>query len=125
MGRKLFYGTLTVAEPGDALLEGASFLEHARTAPRYRLFSLDGFPVLVEEAEDGRSIDAQVWEVPAELWARILESEPPEMVHGAVELDDGRLIETLLGTPDFVAASGGLDVSEHGSWKAYRARSDH
>ena len=123
MGRKLFYGTLTVAPPGDVLLEGAAFVEQARTAPRYRLFSLDGFPVLVEDAEGGRSIDVQVWEVPDDLWVQILESEPPEMAHGTVELDDGRRVETLLGTHAFVEARGGADVSEHRSWKAYRAAS--
>ena len=121
MGRKLFYGMLTVAPPGEALLEGASFVEQARTAPRYRLFSLDGFPVLVEDAEGGRSLAVQVWEVPDELWAAILESEPPEMVAAAVELDDGRLVVTLLGTPDFVSGRGGVEVSEYGSWAAYRA----
>jgi gamma-glutamylaminecyclotransferase len=123
MGRRLFYGTLTVAPPGDALLEGATFVERARTSPRYRLFSLDGFPVLVEDAEDGRSLEVQVWEVPDERWKRILESEPPQMRHAAVELQDGRTVDTLVGPRDWVEARAGLDVSEHGSWAAYRAAS--
>jgi hypothetical protein len=106
--------------PGGALLEGASFVEAARTAPRYRLFSLDGFPVLVEDAEAGHSIDVQVWKIPDELWQRILEQEPPEMLAGRVELDDGRRVETLLGSMPWVEARGGVDVSEYGSWKAYR-----
>ena len=119
MGRKLFYGTLTIAPPGEALLEGATFLKQTRTAPRYRLFSLDGFPVLAED-ERGRSIGVQIWEVPDDAWARILESEPPEMVPGTVLLEDGRSVETLLGTPEFIAARNGVEVSEHGSWAAYR-----
>ena len=121
MARKLFYGTLTVAPPGEALLEGASFVERARTAPRYRLFSLDGFPVLVEDAERGHALGVQVWEVPDDLWATILATEPPEMYGAAVELDDGRKVETLLGTPAFVATRRGVEVSEYGSWAAYRA----
>jgi gamma-glutamylcyclotransferase (GGCT)/AIG2-like uncharacterized protein YtfP len=121
VGRRLFYGTLTVAPPVDALLEGASFVERARTAARYRLFSLDGFPVLVEDAQDGRSLDVQVWEVPDERWERILESEPPEMRPAAVELEDGRAVDTLVGPREWVEARAGLDVSEHGSWAAYRA----
>lgn len=119
VARKLFYGTLTVASPGEALLEGANFVERTRTAPRYRLFSLGGFPVLVEDYESGRAIDVQVWEVPDERWKRILEQEPPEMVPGSVALEDGRRVETMLGPRDWVDARGGLDVSAHGSWRAY------
>lgn len=118
-GRRLFYGTLTVAEPGEALLEGASFVEEVRTAPHYRLFSLSGFPVLVDDPS-GRSLAAQVWHVPAELWETIVASEPPEMTPHAVELDDGRRVETLVGTLAFVEARGGVEVTEHGGWRAYR-----
>jgi hypothetical protein len=116
---KLFYGTLTVAPPGEALLGGASFVEAVRTSSRYRLFSLDGFPVLVEDAEDGGALAAQVWEVGDELWQRIVESEPPEMTATAVELEDGRHVETLVGPLAWLEAAGAVEVTEYGSWKAY------
>jgi allophanate hydrolase len=121
VAQRLFYGTLTVAPPGEALLEGASFVEAAATAPRYRLFDLDGFPVLVEDAAEGQTIDVQIWEVPDELWQAILASEPEEMTHTAVELGDGRRVETLCGSLPFVAAQAGVEVTRYGSWKAYRA----
>jgi allophanate hydrolase len=117
---RLFYGTLTVAPPGEALLEGARFVEAARTAPRYRLYSLGGFPVLVEEA-DGGALDVQIWEVPDERWEAIVAAEPPDMVAGEVELSDGRRVGTLLGTRAFVEREGGVDVTPHGSWTAYAA----
>ena len=41
------------------------------------------------------------------------------MVPGGVALEDGRRVETMLGPRDWVDARGGLDVSAHGSWKAY------
>ena len=63
----------------------------------------------------------QVWEVPDELWASIVASEPPEMVPAAVELENGRRVETLLGTRELVSARGGVDVSAYGGWAAYRA----
>lgn len=91
-----------------------------RTAPRYRLFSLAGFPVLVEDAAEGRSLDAQVWEVTDELWARIVESEPSEMTPAAVELDDGRSVETLVGPLTWLESGGAVEVSGYGSWRAYR-----
>jgi allophanate hydrolase len=121
LSRRLFYGTLTVEPPGEALLEGASFVEQTSTAPGYRLFNLGGFPVLVEDQESGFAIDVQVWEVPDDRWKEILEHEPPEMVLGSVALADGRRVETMLGPRDWVDARGGLDVSDHGSWKAYLA----
>jgi gamma-glutamylcyclotransferase (GGCT)/AIG2-like uncharacterized protein YtfP len=117
---RLFYGTLTVAPPGEALLDGASFVEAAQTASRYRLFSLDGFPVLVEDAAQGRSLAVQIWEVTDELWQRIVESEPPEMTPAAVELDDGRRVETLVGPLPWLEATGAVEVSGYGSWKTYR-----
>ena len=121
MARKLFYGTLTVAPPGEALLEGANFVEGTRTAQGYRLFSLGGFPVLVEDHESLCAIDVQVWEVPDDRWKRILEQEPPEMVPGSVALEDGRHVGTMLGPLEWVDARGALDVSAHGSWRAYLA----
>ena len=121
MARKLFYGTMTVAQPGEALLEGATFVEQTSTAPNYRLFSLGGFPVLVEDLGSGCAIHVQVWEVPDERWQRILEHEPPEMFPGNVALEDGRRVETMLGPRDWVEDRGGLDVSAHGSWRAYLA----
>lgn len=112
---------MTVEPPGSAPLEGADFVEQGRTAPAYRLFSLDGFPVLVEDRASGRAIGVQVWEVPDGLWGRIVEQEPPEMVPGGVTLEDGRGIATMLGPREWVEARGGLDVSDYGSWKAYLA----
>jgi Gamma-glutamyl cyclotransferase, AIG2-like len=121
VARRLFYGTMTVAPPGEALLERASFVEEARTAPRYRLFSLSGFPVLVEDHKSGCAIDVQVWDVPDDRWQRILEDEPPELVPGDVALEDGRRVKTMLGPREWVDARGGVDVSAHGSWRAYLA----
>ena len=121
MGLKLFYGTLTVVPHDAPELEGSSFVEHARTAPAYRLFSVDGFPGLVEAPEGGVAIDVQVWEVPDERWRALLVDEPPEYYGAAVELEDGRLIETVLAPADYVNAGGGVDVSMHGSWRAYKA----
>ena len=110
-----------MAPPGEALVAGASFVEQTSTAPGYRLFSVGGFPVLVEDPASIFAIDVQVWEVPDDRWERILEQEPPEMVSGDVALEDGRRVGTMLGPREWVEARGGVDVSAHGSWKAYLA----
>lgn len=118
MPLKLAYGLLTVSGQQD-VIPGASFVEDATTASRYRLFDLDGFPVLVEDPPGGHSIAVQVWEIPDDAWQRIVDAEPPEMVYGGVELQDGRSLPTMLGTPEFVASRRGTDVSEYGSWAAF------
>jgi gamma-glutamylcyclotransferase (GGCT)/AIG2-like uncharacterized protein YtfP len=51
-----FYGTFMSDQPGHGNLEGARFLERARTAPEFRMYVVDGmWPALVR-AEDGVEI---------------------------------------------------------------------
>jgi hypothetical protein len=42
-----FYGTFTSGQPGHANPAGATLLDQTRTAPRYRLYDVDGLPALV------------------------------------------------------------------------------
>lgn len=122
MPPRLFYGTLTVAAAAD--LGEASFLDATRTATGYRLFSLDGFPVLVEAPDDGAAIAVQVWEVPERQWAEIVASEPAEMVSADIELEDGRRVPTLVGSRSWVESQGAADVTAYGSWAAYVRQDD-
>jgi allophanate hydrolase len=124
MGLKLFYGTLTLLASDAPLLEGSRLVERVRTAPEYRLFSLDDFPAMVEAGGNGVSIEAQIWEVPDARWEAILVDEPPEYYAAAIELEDGRHIESLLAPADHVAARGGVDISSSGSWRAYKRTPD-
>jgi allophanate hydrolase len=115
---RLFYGTLTVSASSAKPGERGTHVENARTAPRYRLYSLDGFPVLVDTG-DGAEIDVQIWDVPECHWQTIVDSEPPEMSAAAVELDDGREVDTLVGTRSWVESRGAVDVTAHRSWAEY------
>ena len=121
MALKLFYGTLTLVPHEAPELEGATFVEAVRTAPKYRLFSLDEFPALLEH-ERGVSIDGELWEVPDGRWQALLLDEPPGYYVAQIELDDGRLIDGMAPPAEAVAARG-VDVSRFGSWKAYKAAS--
>ena len=82
MGLKLFYGTLTLLASDAPLLEGSRLVERVRTAPEYRLFSLDDFPAMVEAGGNGVSIEAQIWEVPDARWEAILVDEPSRVLRG-------------------------------------------
>lgn len=118
----LIYGTFMRGQPGHANLEGAEFLEAVETAPRYRLWEVDGtWPALIEDG-DGVAIAGELYEMPAERLARLEEVEPPGWQRGAVELADGRVVEAFVGEPAMRAR--GVDVSGHGGWAAYRASAD-
>ena len=113
-----FYGTFTSTQPGHGNLAGARFLERTRTAPRYRLFFVDGkWPALVPAADDGVAIECELYDCSEELLERLALVEPPGWNRGPLELEDGRVVEAFVG--DAELAARGVDVSEHGSWAAF------
>jgi allophanate hydrolase len=113
------YGTFMRGQPGHANLDRARFVDSVETAPRYRLFEVDGrWPALIED-EDGVTIAAELYEIDEPHLARLAELEPPGWNRGPVELADGRRAEAFLGEQSLHAR--GCDVSEHGGWAAYRA----
>ena len=103
---------------------GATLTRRTRTAPEYRLHRLPGpaparpglFPV---SDGTGAAILAEVWDLPQQSLAALLESVPPPLGFAPVALADGG---TVLG---FVAngpvPDGALDVTEYGGWRAYCA----
>ena len=116
----VFYGTFVRGQPGEANLAGASFLEEVRTAPRYRLYYVDGrWPALIPD-QDGTEIACELYDVSEEHLARLTELEPPGWRRAPIELEDGRGAEAFLGDP--ALRSRGVDVSAHGSWTAFTRR---
>jgi gamma-glutamylcyclotransferase (GGCT)/AIG2-like uncharacterized protein YtfP len=115
----LIYGTFMRGQPGHGNLDGASFVEPVETAPRYRLFEVDGrWPALVED-DDGVAIAAELYEIELDHVARLAELEPPGWERAPVELADGRRVDAFLAAPELRAR--GVDVSVHGGWAVYRA----
>ena len=72
-------------------IEGLPFLGEARTAPRYRFFSIrDEFPGLWPVAEGGVSVPGELYDVPLDVIRdRFIPAEPPELELSVIELDDG------------------------------------
>ncbi len=108
---------------GDQAALGLTFIEPARTAPRYRLFSIDDrFAALVEDAIAGTSITGELVKVPDTRLKELLASEPPGIVQAPVELADGRTVSAAFGDLARLEAEG-HDISGFGSFAAYtRAR---
>jgi hypothetical protein len=105
-------------------IDGHPFLGPARTAPRYRFFSVrDEFPALWQVDEGGVSIEGELYEVPLEVVRdRFIPAEPPELELGVVELaDGGSALVVVLRKVAYESGAGLTDISEHGGWRAYRA----
>ena len=108
-------------------IEGHRFLGAARTAPRYRFYSVrDEFPGLWPVAEGGASIEGELYEVPLEVIRdSFMPAEPPELELGVLELDDGSSSLVVFMRRDVVESGAGLvDITDHGGWRAYRASVD-
>lgn len=113
----VIYGTFMSGQPGHENLDGARFVEAVETAPRYRLWEVDGrWPALVED-EDGIAVAAELYEIDEPHLARLAELEPPGWNRAPLELADGRRVEAFLGDPSLHPR--GRDISGHGGWALY------
>jgi hypothetical protein len=99
---------------------GATFVREARTAPVYRLWSIDDrHPAMVRVHEGGVAVAVEVWSVPDAGLARILLGEPPGLAIGKVRLEDGTETLGVLGEPEL--CRGMREITAHGGWRAYLA----
>jgi hypothetical protein len=105
-------------------IEGLPFLGEARTAPRYRFFSVrDEFPGLWPVAEGGVSVPGELYDVPLDVIRdRFIPAEPPELELSVIELADGGSAVAVVLRSDAHSSGAGLtDISDAGGWRAYRA----
>ena len=99
---------------------GARFLCETTTAPVYRLFSIgDRHPAMIRVAMAGAAIAVEVWAVPPEGIAAILQREPPGLCIGKIRLADGRDVLGVLGEP--LLCEGQREITSFGGWRAYLA----
>jgi gamma-glutamylcyclotransferase (GGCT)/AIG2-like uncharacterized protein YtfP len=115
-------GTLMRGLALHANLAGAEFLGEARTAPIYRLYSIDdrhpGMFELDEGEEGGVSVPGELYRMPDEVWARVEAGEPPNLYKGPVRLSDGRVVDGIL-YPRELAEGHHRDISAYGGWRSY------
>jgi AGZA family xanthine/uracil permease-like MFS transporter len=114
-------GTLMRGFGLHANLDGAEFLEACRTAPRYRLYSIDDVhPGMFEVPQGGVAVDGELYRVPDDVLRRVEAGEPPGLYRGAVELSDGRRVQGIL-YPRHLAEGIHRDISSFGGWREYTA----
>jgi gamma-glutamylcyclotransferase (GGCT)/AIG2-like uncharacterized protein YtfP len=102
-------------------LDGATFLGEARTAPIYRLYSIeDRHPGMFEVGAGGVAVAGEIYLVSDDVWRKVEAGEPPGLYRGKVRLDDGREIWGIL-YPRELAEGRHRDISAYGDWRAYMA----
>jgi gamma-glutamylcyclotransferase (GGCT)/AIG2-like uncharacterized protein YtfP len=105
---------------GNLLAAGARFVREAKTAPVYRLWSIDDrHPAMLRVARGGAAVAVEVWAVPAAGIATLLRQEPPGLCVGKVRLDDGEEVLGVLGEP--ILCEGQREITAYGGWRAYVA----
>ncbi|WP_297550837.1 gamma-glutamylcyclotransferase [Amycolatopsis sp.] len=108
--------------PLHAQLQGAPLLCTARSAPKYRYFSVgDRFPAMYQVASGGASVAGEVYDLPLDvLRDHLVPAEPPELELGLIELEDGGaclatvLRESAVDSPELI------DITAVGDWRVYR-----
>ena len=105
-------------------LDGAHFLGPARTAPRYRFFSVrDDFPGLHAVTSSGVAVLGELYSMSyAMLRERLLPREPAELELSAIELSDGQGSLAMRMREEALSAPGTTDISDSGGWHIYLAR---
>lgn len=100
-------------------LDGAEFLGEFRTAPSYRLYSInDVHPGMFEVPEGGVSVAGELYRLTDDIWSRVEAGEPPNLYCGPVRLDDSRVVNGIL-FPRALAEQSYRDISEFGDWRTY------
>jgi gamma-glutamylcyclotransferase (GGCT)/AIG2-like uncharacterized protein YtfP len=101
-------------------LDGAELVAACRTAPVYRLFSIDDVhPGMFRVGPEGGgvAVEGEVYRVPPEVWRRVESGEPPGLYRGDVELEDGRVVLGILYPRGL--AERHHEISAFGGWRAY------
>ena len=97
----------------------ATFVRDAVTEPAYRLWSIDDdHPAMVHVTDDsGAAVHVEVWAVPRQRLAGLLESEPSGLAIGKVRLDDSSTVLCVVG--ESAVVEGQREITEYGGWRAY------
>lgn len=108
--------------PLNHQLQGSPLVGRARSAPKYRYYSVgDRFPAMDDAATEGRAVVGEVYDISLEvLREHLVPAEPPELELGLIELEDGAsCLATVLRKP-YRGDDDLVDISDIGDWRRYR-----
>jgi allophanate hydrolase len=101
---------------------GAYFMQRTRTSSSYQLFALPGGPPhrpgLVRVPSGGAPIEVEVWALPMEQLGSFVAGIPAPLGVGKIELQTGAEVSGFIC--EAYAASGAVDITRLGGWRAYQ-----
>lgn len=116
-------GTLMRGLKLNANMGDSEFLGEFRTAPHYRVHTINDVHPGMYRLETGEAGGASIWGelylVEDEVWQQIEAGEPPNLYRGMIELEDGRQVYGIL-YPRELAEGQFPDITDYGGWRAYR-----
>jgi hypothetical protein len=106
-------------ELNQTLLElGGVFIRVARTAPLYRLWSInDQYPAMLRVNTGGAPIVLELWEINHSGLVGVVENEPPGLALGFVSLEDGSQVLGIVAEPFIL--EGMAEITAYGDWRVY------
>jgi allophanate hydrolase len=101
---------------------GATLVATTWTAPWYRLFALlNTTPpkpgVLRVGGEMGPGIEVEVWEMAPLALGSFVETIPPPLCIGTIDLEDGQSVKGFL--VESYAVAGARDITSFGGWRNF------
>jgi allophanate hydrolase len=100
---------------------GGRLIDSPLSAPHYKLFALPGGPPLrpgmVRVEDGGAAVQLEVWELPEREFGSFVAGIPSPLGIGTVELDDGTFVNGFVC--EGYATTLALDITHHGSWRAF------
>jgi hypothetical protein len=100
---------------------GATFQREAKTAPEYRIWTInDEHPAMQRVKTGGVGVALEIWNVPPDGLGSILQKEPPGLCVGKVKLEDGSFVLGVLG--EAMLCEGQREISQYGGWRSYIAQ---
>lgn len=124
MRGKLFFicGSALRGQPDHGKLGDARFVGDAHTALKYRMASVNGLhPGIYETGSGGVSIAGELYELTDAQHRNLIAAEPPNLYESPIELLDGTAVSAMLYPIELIQAHGFPDISDFGSWRAFRA----
>ena len=107
----------------ELVSRGARRIKTTKTAPEYRLYALDTVPAkpgLVHvPSETAHAIEVEVWELTERAFGEFVLHVPAPMTICMTRLADGSLVKGFSCEP--YALKGAREISQFGSWRAFRA----
>lgn len=102
------------------LTRQAVFVKKTTTARKYRLYELHDStprkPGLIR-ADNGASIEVELWDMPLEAVGSFLAEIPSPLGIGTLELSDGRNVHGFIC--EAYAVEAAIDITAYGGWRNY------